>query len=273
MEVLARLTPPLLSHLRASLHDTHSVTAASDWNALMEIARDRAIDIAFVDPRAAGSGGSSEIRGLLLMYPSLPVVLYSTLSPEAVRATAELAPLGVHQVLLRGFDDDPPRLRDTIDQLVFYGVGDALLQRLVPKVASGPPLLLRALVRLFREPQQFGSVSDLAAAASLSRRTLDRWLGRQGVASARTLIALARLARAYHYLRDPGCMAEDVARKMGYASPRVFASQTREVTGLNPSVLRQVLSPEAFTERLAALLWHRPENETDVRPEKARTRR
>lgn len=274
VDVLARLSPPLLSQLRAALRHEHSLAVADDWRVLTRAVRRQPVDVAVVDPRADGVLRTGELRALLLMHPSLPVLMYSSLSAETVHVTAELAPLGLQHVVLRTFDDDALRLRELLERMVVYGVADELLMRLSSRLAEGPVVLGRAVERLFREPQHFGSVNDLAAAADLTRRSLDRWLERQGVASARVLIAVARLARAYHYLRDPGYMAEDVARKMGYASPRLFASQTREATGLNPSVLRQELSQDIFTERLAALLFgERPENGHDVRSGKAHTGR
>jgi len=88
----------------------------------------------------------------------------------------------------------------------------------------------------------------------MNRRTLDRWLDRAGFAPARTILLGARLLRAYQFLRDPGSKLEDVTRKVGYGSPRMFARQVREVTGLTPSGLRRITHPPELVDQVAAML-------------------
>jgi AraC-like DNA-binding protein len=48
-----------------------------------------------------------------------------------------------------------------------------------------------------------------------------------------------------------------VTKKLGYASPRVFARQVRATTGLAPSVLREEMPLEKFMTTVAAMMRRR----------------
>jgi len=115
-------------------------------------------------------------------------------------------------------------------------------------------MFVRAITRLFEAPQEFLDVDELARMSGMTRRSLDRWFGRCGLASARTVILVARLTRAKHYMDDPGFLLEDIAKKLGYSSIRVFARQVRTATGLTPSTMRSAFTTEEFSLRMAALV-------------------
>jgi AraC-like DNA-binding protein len=254
VEVAARLSPPLLSHLRVALENQHALTVVDGWIELAEAVRTQPIDAVVVDPRAHGKVEIEEICALTGRYPTLPIVVYATLTPEILKAMVELAQHGIHHVVLRGFDDEPRRLRELIERLPAHRLTGIVLQGLSPRLTGGPPLLHRAVVRLFEAPHAFRGVQDLAFAAGMTRRNLDRWLDRLGLASARLLILTARLTRAMYYMRDPGYLLDDITRKLGYTSPRLFARQVRAATGLTPSMLRDRGDPEKLLEELTARL-------------------
>ncbi len=267
MEVLARLSPPLLSHLRIVLGREHELRVADDWDALAAMVRSSAVDVAVVDPRDGGAMRTAELRQLLEQFGSLPVVVYTTLTPEALQGVVELAKHGVQHVAIRGFDDEPRRFRALLERLPAYALSDRLLEALGESLREAPPALLRAVERLVRAPQGFHDVGDLAAAAGMTRRSVDRWLDRAGVASAKLLVVSARMLRAYHYMRDPGYRLEDVAAKLDYPTARLFARQMRLATGLMPSAVRSRVEPDEFVAMLAQRLRrHERGMPDDVRP-------
>jgi AraC-like DNA-binding protein len=257
VEVVAYLPPPLLSHLRIVVGGDHDVAAVERWEELDEVVRLRPVDVAIIDPRTEGSTRAEELRALLERYPSLPVVVYTALVPEALKATVELAKHGVQQVVLRGFDDEPRRFRELIDGLPAYTMGERVLAALAPRLAGAPPELARAIERAFRAPHTFQDVRDLAIAAGMTRRRVDRWLDRIGLASARMLVVAARLIRAYHFMRDPGRSLDDIWKKLGYGGSRLFIRQVKAATGLTPSLLRESVGPEDFVAQLTARLCSR----------------
>lgn len=254
MEVVARLTASLLAQLRIVVGHEHTLVAVDNWGELDTAIRGRPIDVAVVDPRLDGSVQSEEIQTLLVQYPSLPVVLYTSLTPETLRVTVELARYGLPQVVLRGFDDEPQRFRALLEGQPARAVETGVLRRLASQLGKAPLPLARAIGEMFLAPHTFQSVDDLAAAATLSRRSLDRYLKKAGFAPARMLLTGARVARVYHYLRDPGFRIDDVTRKLAYPSPRLLARQVRAATGRTPSALRKTVEPEQFITELAAML-------------------
>lgn len=273
MEVVAYLSSSLASHLRIVVGREHSLTEAGDWEALSRCIRSRPADVVVLDPREGGALRTEEIRQLLEQYASLPVVIYTTLSPESLQAIVELAKHGVQHVVLRGFDDEPRRFRALLDRLPAYAMGEQLLEALAEPLGGTPPPLVRAVERLFRSPHDFQDVGDLATAAGMTRRSLDRWLDRAGVSSAKMLVVGARMLRAYHYMRDSGYLLEDVALKLGYPTARLFARQMRLLMGHTPSVVRERVEPAEFVATLAARLRRRDwEGRNDVRERKTNTR-
>ncbi|MEP6692357.1 MAG: helix-turn-helix domain-containing protein [Gemmatimonadaceae bacterium] len=264
MEVVARLSPHLLAHLRVVLAREHTLIPVDGWAELAEAVRTWPVDVAVVDPRADGMSGTIELKALISRHPSLPIVLYTGLTPESLKSTVELAKHGVQTIVLRGFDDEPRRFRELLEGQPAYALSDVLMDRMSLPLGTLPPSLQGAIARLMRAPHTFRGVRDLATAAGMTRRSLDRWLDRAGLAPARTLLLGARLTRAYYYMRDPGYLIEDVTTKLGYASHRLFARQVRSATGLTPSQLRQSVEPEEFIVRLTSLMAAR---EGDTRAE------
>lgn len=256
MQVAAYLAASPISFLRRLLGGDHDLIAVDGWGELVDAVRRRPVDVVVVDP-LNGTDGLERLYAMMERFPTIPVVAYVTLTPEALRLTVELAHRGVRHVVLRGFDDEPRRFRELLEALPARRLGWRALQSIAAELGSASPLLQRAFARLYESPHQFHGVDSLAQQAGMTRRTLDRWLMREGLASARVLIFAARLAQAYHYLGETGFLHEDVTRKLGYTSARVFARQVRVMMGLRPSTLREQLAPELFIEALTALMRRR----------------
>jgi AraC-like DNA-binding protein len=264
VNVVVRLPPLLLSHLRVVLGREHTLITVDRWEDLVTEVRRKPVDLIVADPRAEGTVRLDELRILIRDFPSLPVVIYTILAPDTLGATVELAKLGVRHVVLRNFDDEPRRFRDLLERQPAYAMSDAVLASLARPLGTVPAELARAVERLFRVPQQFRDVNDLAKAAAMNRRALDRWLERAGVASARMLVLGARLLRAYFYMQDPGRSLDEVVERLGYGSSRLFARQVRAATGLTPTALRQSVPPDEFVALLTTRLGRRGERTNAV---------
>jgi AraC-like DNA-binding protein len=254
LEVAARLSPSVLVYLRRVLGDEHGLTGVTGWSELITIVRRSPVDVLVVDPRVDGSTEIEPLYELMERYPTLPVVVYTSLAAETLRTTVTLAQRGVRHVVLRGFDDEPRRLKDLLERLPARRLGGEALESIMDRLEGAMPLLQRALMRMYESPHLIDGVESLAHAAGMTRRNLDRWLVKQELASARVLIFTARLAQAYHYLGEKGFLLEDITRKLGYASPRVFSRQVRATTGHSPSTLRERLPPDRFMEVLTAMM-------------------
>ena len=233
--------------------EQHRLFIASDWSSLEGLIRTEPVDIVVVDPADGHTIRAAEVRELLQRFPSLPVVVYTVLSPSVTQALVSLAASGLRTVVLRGFDDEALRFRALLERLPEYELSDQLLNMLREPLAEVPASLRQVITRCMRSPHEFQDVNDLARASGMHRRTFDRWMGMVGVSS-KSLVRIARAVRAYHLMRDPGYLLGDVARKVGYQDTRLFARHIRQVTGMLPSAMRRRLEPDEFIALLSERL-------------------
>lgn len=257
MEIAVRLPPQSLAYLRRVVGDENVLTAAGGWDELVSTVRRRPVDVVVIDPKTDRGTEFGPLYELMERYSTLPVVVYTALAPETLRSTVDLAQRGVRHVVLRGFDDEPRRFRELLERLPAHRLGGEALGSIADVLQDASPLLQRAFARMFESPHLVDDVESLAHSAGMTRRTLDRWLEKRNLASARMMIFSARLVQAYHYLGEKGFLLDDITRKLGYASPRVFSRQVRATTGLAPSILREEMPPEKFMAALAAMMRRR----------------
>lgn len=255
MDVVAYLPAPLLSHLRIVLGDRHQLTPVDGWEALEAAVRREQADIVVLDPTLPGTVRVSETVVLQQRYPSVRVVVYTSLTPSAMRTVVELAKHGLQHVVLHRFDDDPRRFTDLLTQLPGHALGELLLEKVTEAVATLPPRVGEAVARMMRAPRHYSTVDDLAAGAGMTRRQLYRVLEGAGFTSPRLLVQAARAVRAFAFLRDPGRLLEDVSEKLGYSEPRVLNRVMLELVGTRPLEARGTMSPQEFVERVAARLF------------------
>lgn len=234
------------------------------WPELLSTVRERIVDVVVADPVATGQVEVAELQEIIRQYPSIPVVVYTVLSPLTLRGVVSLARVGVEHVVLNRFDDEPRRFRELLERVPAHALGDRMLQELAEPLSRLPVMVGRAVEQLYRYPLRFRGMADLAAAAGMNARTLYRHLEPAGIPSPRMLLVSARLLRAYSYLRDPGRSVKDVAAKAGYHSPWQLAQQMREMTGMTPRRARQGIGVEEFVKRVAhALRTAQPARQTE----------
>lgn len=255
MDVVAYLPAPLLSHLKIVLGDRHQLIPVDGWEALDMTVRRENVDVVVLDPTAPGTVRLDETVLLQERFPSLRVVVYTSLTPSAMRMVVELAKHGLQHVVLHRFDDDPRRFSDMLTQLPGYALGELLLGKVQDAVAKLPPRVATAVMRMMRAPRHYSTVDDLASGAGMTRRQLYRVLEGAGFTSPRLLVQSARAVRAFALLRDPGRLLEDVSEKLGYSEPRVLNRVMLELVGTRPLEARGTMSSQVFVERVAARLF------------------
>lgn len=251
MDVAAFLNSQLLSHLKIVLGREHALIEASGWNELYALVRQQRLDLVVADPVADGRLNVTEMEQLVRQFPSVPIVVYTSLSPATARALVSLGRSGVEHVVLYRFDDEPRRFLDLLEHVPAHALSDQLMQHLAEPIGLLPVMVVRAIEQALRTPSRFRNAQDLAAAAGMNTRTLYRNLDAAGFGSARAIVVGARLLRAYSLLRDPGRSIKEIASRLGYHSPWQLTQQMREVTGFTPKVVRRELGADAFVARLS----------------------
>jgi len=250
LHVVALLPRNLLSHLRLVLGDANSLGAATDAAELRSLLRSADAELLVVDPAMHDGRWEAALEEVIGLYPTLPVIVYTTLTPAAMRQVVRLARLGIQHVVLNRFDDEPRRFLDLIERAPAHPLAELMLKELAVPLGALPVVVARAIEQLFRSPSRVKNSQDLATLAGMIPRTLYRNLAPLGL-QPRHLVLCARLLRAYTMLRDPGVRLKEVALKLGYADPDSLSEQLREWTGCSPKDLRSTLGPEAFVQALA----------------------
>ena len=252
MHVVARLSDYLLTQLRAALARDHTLIAVPTWGDLSAVFRGRVVDVAVLEPTPIAPDELAPLLRLLASHPAVPVIVYTSVSPAAMRVTLELARRGVHHVVFRGIDDAPGRFRALMQDLADTTWRSRLWPWVEERVARVPAPLERAVRELFEAPHRFNDVSDLAAASGLTRRTVERWLTRAGIASPKLLVVSARVERAHHIMRSSSADVATVAERVGYPSTRLFARQVALASGCPPSAFRTAITTDELFVRLTA---------------------
>jgi AraC-like DNA-binding protein len=255
VDVAAFLSSQLFTHLRVVLGRGHRLHPAEGWTELAKVLREEVVDLVVADPAADGQVKVAELQQLIRQFPSVPVVVYTALSPATMKAVVQLAKIGVEHVVLNRFDDEPRRFRDLLEGVPDHALADQMLRQLAAPLGGLPVQVSRAVEQLFRSPGRFRSTDDLAAAAGMNKRTLYRNLEPVGFFSPRLLVAAARLLRAYAQLRDPGRQIKEISDKVGYHSPWQLTQQMREVTGHTPRTVRRRVGAEEFIALLAQRVY------------------
>lgn len=258
MIALTFLPPPSLSQLRRALPPPHAVRVASTWDDLIAATRAREGDVVVVDPCTAGVRNIGDrlldLSDACVSAPGISVVGYVSVTAAAIHAVHRLVRCFDAEIVVRGVDDGVDALAATLHRSLAAASAEPLLAS-ARWFAPVPSDIARALALLFRRPDKVRSVDDLASAASTTRRTLDRWLARAGLAPARTLLGCARVSAAFHLMTRGKVRAANAAALLGYPSARALARELHRLTGWAPSAIPNHVTQAAFVEAIRSRLY------------------
>jgi AraC-like DNA-binding protein len=217
---------------------------AETWGQVIEVIRGRPVDMAVVDPLLSGEARSHEIAQVRYRFPSLPLMLYTELTPATAAVLLDLGRVGIQRVVFHRFEDAPSSLKNAIDAELEHCVSQQVMKMLRRALRELPPSLRTGLEAMLHAPGEGLTVVALAERAQMTRRSCERWFHRVGLPSPRVVMVLARLLHAHRLLLDPGYTVEDVALKLGYGKVKTLQMQLRAVFGNTAGELRVTLSPD-----------------------------
>src|SRR5213594_1083388 len=116
MLVLAAIPGLQLHRLRRAAATRFTLAHAASWDEALAAIRSRPVELAVVDPLLVGSASDKEIERLRVLFPSLPLILYTSLSPETAAVLLTLGQRGIRHVVFARYDDHPLRLREVLGQ-------------------------------------------------------------------------------------------------------------------------------------------------------------
>jgi AraC-like DNA-binding protein len=247
--VVACLPPDLLLRLRQAIATRACLSAAEEWEQLEQVWLGAPGSVLVIDPRMAPPG----TRPTWAL--GVPTVLYTALSPEAIRGALAMcaAMQSAVSIAFRGHDDTPPQLRHLIDVALLAGLSERLAIALAPRLRMLPARGEAALLDALRHPERYRTVESLADHARVAPQRLRRWVRESGMISPKRLLLVGRVVWAFHYLRNRSSTLRVIATTLGYAEPRDLARHVRRATGWLPRDLALVDESELM-ERLQRYL-------------------
>jgi methylphosphotriester-DNA--protein-cysteine methyltransferase len=245
MLVLAAVPDTQIHRLRRAAASRFSFAPARHWGDVIDLIRRQPIELAVVDPFLSGEPRSQEIERLLLLFPSLPVLLYTMFTPALAPVLLALGRQGVREVVFCRLDDHPDALRAALERAQARACSQRLLDEIATAFAPLRSEIRWVLEAAFRAPEGVQTVEQLAASAGVGRRTCERWFMRASMPSPRHFLAAARILYVHRLLQDPGFTVEDVAKRLGYSQVRTLQQHARLYLGLTAGEMRLSLTPDA----------------------------
>jgi len=250
MLVLAAVSGIQFHKLRRAAAARFAVVHASTWDAVLAAIRSRPVELAVVDPLLTGTASDREIERLRVLFPSLPLILYTCLTPQTAAVLLALGQRGIRHVVFSRYDDHPVHLRHVLAQEEARSTSQQLLDQFAWALSPLPSELRWVVEEVLRAPAELQTVQQVAARARVDRRTFERWFMRVGLPSPRHFLAAARVLYAHRLLQDPGFTIEDVAVRLGYAQTKTLQLHARTYLGLTAGEMRLTLAPDEALERV-----------------------
>jgi AraC-like DNA-binding protein len=206
-----------------------------------------------------GNAALPVVRRLRDEFPSVPVVMYLSMTAVASGALMEYARAGVNQLVFQGMDDFKTSLRSAINAALDQVSAGALAADLEPLV---PPTIVAFLRYCLEHSRRNITVEEVATAMGVHRKTLGDRLKAARLPSPRAMIGWCRLLMASRLLDDPGRTVEQVALKLDFASGTALRNMFKRYTGLRTTEVRENggvrCLMHAFKCELAAVSAGRP---------------
>src|SRR5438445_2238761 len=264
MLILAAVPDIQLLNLRRAAAARFTLARAGSWAEALSTIRTRPVELAVVDPLLSGEPRTQEIERLRVLFPSLPLVLYTTLTPRTAGVLLTLGQRGIEHVIVACYDDHPLRLREVLAEEEAHSASRLFLDQLADALAPLPRELRWVLEEALRSPAGMQTVGQVAARARVHRRTCERWLTRVGLPSPRHFLAAARVLYAHRLLQDPGFTIEDVAQRLGYAQAKTLQQHARSYLGLTAGEMRLSLGSGDALARVVQRFLTAPPNQASV---------
>jgi AraC-like DNA-binding protein len=218
--------------------------SAESWAQAVEVIRANPVEMAVVDPLLGDKPRPHGIVRLQALFPSLPLMIYTELSPATAAALLRLGRAGIERAVFQRFEDSPRALRAAIAAELEHSATRAVVQAVQGAFGTLPPGIADALSTMLHDPAAASTVAGLAERADHSRRTCERLFTKFGLPPPKAVMILTRLLYAHRLLLDPGHTVEDVALKLGYGKVKTLQRHLRAVFGMSAGDLRVSMSLE-----------------------------
>ena len=163
------------------------------------------------------------------------IVYCCGLNSRTAHAILKLARAGARELVILGIDDDPGAWR----RLLLQSQARCFSERVMAAIATNLPPLIRPIVlECLEHAWRPMTVSQLASAMRLNRRSLVSRTAKTGWLRPHVLIGWCRLLLASFLLEDPARSVTDVAALLGFSSPSGLRNAFTRYAGVRAGTLR-----------------------------------
>ena len=252
MRVAIFLPTRQAAQIRAAMDAHDHVCVADSWDRLESLVRLEPLSVVVFNPAADGTMDNTRACRLICKYASIPFVAYVPVNAAFVRGIAHMSNEGLQDVVVYRCDDSPSRFRKTLERASSIPQVSTMVRKLEPWFQRLPPPLVEVLTDDLQQPHEYASAEDIASAANMTLSGLYRSFRNARLNSPKSFVVGARVFRGYVYLRDAGFSIGDVAIKLGYTHPRIFARHIESVLGDSPSKVRHSLDDGETVNRIVS---------------------
>ena len=268
------------------ISDTRRVESDVDARRLLAAIAAPNDDCLVIDPSLITPAVAESIADILREFPR-PLVAYSSVTTAALDSAVVLARRTDARFVFRGTANEQSALQQALLLTPDVELRVVLLSKIEPQMSRLPLALRHRLREMFLTGDGVRSLDALAMSVMpttaklahgallrqmstqhpptvgtprsrvLTRRTLDRQLGKAGFVSGKRLLEAARVISGYSAVTAPRVPLKNIARMLGY-TVRTMNAQFMSMLGVSCTELRRMpLSPDEVAERLAKKLTER----------------
>jgi AraC-like DNA-binding protein len=208
--------------------------------------------VAIIDPSLGGADRTTQIEQLMISYPSLPIIAYVPLTPQAFSMVSALSKSRLRHSVLYSHDDGDAAFLSMINRVSASPLTGRVLERLRPQLEMLPLSLTKAVEQMFAEPHGFPKAQQLSTNSNIPLVKVYRAFQEAGLGSPKKVFMAAKLLKGFTYLGDPANSVVSVGKKLGYRHARIFADHCSELFGLNPSRLRAYMTEDQAIEKVVS---------------------
>lgn len=212
---------------------------------------------------ARGHVATGIIERLARERPGTGVVVFFPARADGGASPRELALAGAHQLVFEGVDNTAATLAQAVANARRECTADVVFAALQPVVPAPLHAMVHAVVS---RPHEVTSVTRLAAALAVHRKTLVNRCARAGFLSPAALIGWCRLAVVGYLLERTGATVESIALGLEYPSHTALRNLVKRYTRLRATEIRRHGGLSAVVEALTRRLESRRERTPAMPP-------
>lgn len=266
MKYATLLNSSALACVHAALGNHGSVLQLANVRKFLAELASPAADCLILDPALLTPSIAETISAQLAEFPR-DVVAFSSVTTAALESAVILAQRTSARFVFRGTPNERSALERALLLSPYAELHSMVLNLIEPQLNRLSHGIREQVVSMFRTGEGPHSPAALAAATSLTRRSVDRNIDDAGFISARRLVEAARLTSGYRAIITTGVPLVKIAEMLGYRVKRTMDAQLTLLVGIPSGALRvRPLDCAEAARRIAANLTSHSAPPQNLRP-------